>query len=751
MILSEKSATFGIMRWFERLNPSDETRAVVVTTQLNERQLDPAIALAALDEAAPREPHRQFALKHEDCFVVADDYGDIRGIGDGLFRDDTRVLSRFRLLIGGRVPSLLGASLSQDNILFTANLTNLAIASPDGHETPQSVVHVERTRFVWENRMFERIAFTNYSRREVVLPVRLEFAADFRDMFEVRGTMRSRRGLSHDAVTGEDSVMFRYDGLDNVVRQSTISFSRAPDVLRPDHAEFIISVPRRDRKSLFLEVGDTREAPTRERFRAAAARARFAMRSKRRHGATVHSSGRVFNDWLTRARSDIALLTTDLATGPYPYAGIPWFSTAFGRDGVISALQMLWLNPGLARGVLSFLASHQSTETSPFGDSEPGKIMHETRKGEMAVLRELPFGRYYGGVDTTPLYIYLAASYADRTGDMDFVDGMWPSLLAAAAWMEEVGRRNGSGFVTYSRAATSGLSNQGWKDSSDAIFHADGRIPAGPIALVEVQGYVFAAYQGLASLAARRGEEERASHWTAMAEKIRAAVEENFWMEDRGFYALAVDGEGAQCAVRTSNAGHLLYVGLPSPERADRLAKELLSSPFHSGWGVRTLADDEVPFNPMSYHNGSIWPHDTAICAAGLARYRERDSVVKLMSGMFEAAVHFNMRLPELFCGFTRAIGEAPVAYPVACLPQAWSAGSAFMLMQACLGIRVDGWTGEITVDSPRLPIGIDNMSIRHLEVGSASVDVNFERAGDRIVSYLDPRHEGLAPIVVRS
>jgi glycogen debranching enzyme len=722
-----------------------------VTTHLDERKLDPAIALAALDEAVPREPHRQFALKHEDCFVVADSYGDIRGIGDGLFRDDTRVLSRYCLFVGGRMPSLLGASLSQDNILFTANLTNLAIAAPDGSETPQSVVHIERTRFIWQNRMFERIAFTNYSARAVVMPVRLDYAADFRDMFEVRGTTRSRRGQAHEASVGDGCVAFRYDGLDNVVRQSVISFSLKPTALQPDHAEFELAVRKRDRQSLYIEIGDSEVGPSRDRFRAAAARARWAMRSKRRQGATVHSSGRVFNDWLSRTRSDIALLTTDLDTGPYPYAGIPWFSTAFGRDGVISALQMLWLNPALARGVLAFLARHQSQETLPFGDAEPGKIMHETRKGEMAVLRELPFGRYYGGVDTTPLYVYLGAAYADRTGDMEFLDQLWPSLCAAAGWMEEIGARNGSGFVTYSRASESGLLNQGWKDSFDSVFHADGRIPRGPIALVEVQGYAFAAYKGLAALAGRRGEDQNAAHWTELAERLRKAVEEHFWMEERNFYALAVDGEGKQCAVRTSNAGHLLYVGLPSPERARLLATELLSGHIHSGWGVRTLADDELPYNPMSYHNGSIWPHDTAICAAGLSRYQERDSVVKLMSGMFEAAVRFNMRLPELFCGFTRSAGEAPVAYPVACLPQAWSAGSVFMMMQACLGIRVDGWKQEISVEQARLPIGIDNLAIRHLAVGDAIVDVIFERIGDRVVSYLDQRHIGQAPLVVRS
>jgi len=715
-----------------------------------DEKLDPAFAQSALDEP-PREPHRQFALKHEDCFIVADSYGDIRGSGDGLFRDDTRMLSRFRLFVGGRMPSLLGASLSQDNIVFTAHLTNLAVLSPDGSETRQGVVHIERTRLIWQNRMFERIAFTNYSARPILMPARLDYAADFRDMFEVRGSMRSRRGQSREAVLGERSVAFIYDGLDNVTRESVIAFSLKPDLLLPDYAEFDLAIGKRDRQSIYLEVGNDVTSPNRDRFRAAAARARWAMRSKRRQGATVRTPGRVFNDWLTRTRADIALLTTDLDTGPYPYAGIPWFSTAFGRDGVISALQMLWLNPALARGVLAFLARHQSTEIFPFSDAEPGKIMHETRKGEMAVLRELPFGRYYGGVDTTPLYVFLGASYADRTGDMEFLDQLWPSLCAAAGWMEEVGTRSGNGFVTYNRASEKGLQNQGWKDSFDSVFHADGRVPRGPIALVEVQGYAYAAYTGLATLAARRGEESKAAHWLELAERLRAAVEDQFWMQDRGLYALAVDGEGKQCAVRTSNAGHLLYVGLPSLERAQIMGTELLAGRFHSGWGVRTLADDELPFNPMSYHNGSIWPHDTAICAAGLARYEERDAVVRLMSGMFEAAVHFNMRLPELFCGFTRSAGEAPVAYPVACLPQAWSAGSAFMMMQACLGIRVDGWNEEIRVDRPRLPIGIDNLLVRNLAVGDRKVDLIFERAGERIACYLDRRDEGSVPLVVSS
>lgn len=724
------------------------TAAAAEPRTMDERQLDPAVALAALDDASPREPHRQFALKHEDCFVVADAHGDIRGMGDGLFINDTRVLSLFRLKVAGHQPSLLGASLSQDNILFTANLSNRGHAA-DG--VPHGVIHIERSRFLWHERLYERVTVTNYWGRSLTVPLRFEFAADFRDMFEVRGSTRSRRGVSRDAEAAGHSVRFRYEGLDGLVRESAIAFSDAPVALTYESADFAFEVAPRARRSVFVEIGAEPAEPSRERFRAAAARARYAMRSKRRLGATVQSSGRVFNDWLVRARSDIALLTTDLETGPYPYAGIPWFSTAFGRDGVISALQMLWLDPSLARGVLTFLARHQATETAPFSDSEPGKIMHETRKGEMAALRELPFGRYYGGVDTTPLYIYLATAYAQRMGDTEFVDALWPSLLAATAWIEAVAARSPDGFVTYQRAAGTGLSNQGWKDSHDSVFHADGRIPAGPIALVEVQGYVFAALKGMAELARQRGEEELAEGWSERAETLRASVEARFWMEDAGYYCIAIDGNGDQCAVRASNAGHLLFVGLPGPERAARVAEQLLSGHFYSGWGIRTLADDELLFNPMSYHNGSIWPHDTAICGAGLARYGGRDAVVRLTSSMFEAAVQFQMRLPELFCGFVRSPGEAPVAYPVACLPQAWSAGAPFMMLQACLGLRVDGWAGEIIVDRPRLPIGIDSLTVRRLSVGQVAADVHFRRVGDRVACYLDRQHEGLVPLIVRS
>ncbi len=442
-------------------------------------------------------------------------------------------------------------------------------------------------------------------------------------------------------------------------------------------------------------------------------------------------------------------MTSDLETGPYPYAGIPWFSTPFGRDAVITALQTLWVDPGLARGVLRFLAEHQAKEDAPFLDASPGKIMHETRKGEMSSLRELPFGLYYGGVDTTPLFVMLAHAYWRRTGDDAFIRGLWPSLTAAIGWVERVCDANPLGLLDYARGERSGLSNQGWKDSGDAVFHADGRLAPGPIALVEVQGYAYAALRGMATLATLadgghlRSESTddgsvRAAGWAERAERLRQTVESRFWDEELKFYGLAIDGEGQLCRVRTSNPGHLLYTGLANPERAAGTAAQLLSSSFFTGWGVRTVARGEARYNPISYHNGSVWPHDNAICASGIARTGFRGGAPRLLRGAFEAAVHFDMRLPELFCGFSRTQGAPPVAYPVACLPQAWAAGSALMLLQACLGIEIDGRRQMVEVNQPELPPGIEDVTVSDLRLGERRFDLAFRKVGERISVFAE-------------
>lgn len=701
------------------------------------------------DTGEPRVPYRLFALKDKDTFVVADAFGDIVGTGDGLFHNDTRILSTFRLLLGGRPPSLLSAAIGQDNVFFTSHGANQALPYPGGPVGPPGVLHVERKRFLWEERLYERICCVNYSRDVVLIPLSVEFAADFRDMFEVRGLHREHRGLLHPPEIDGRSVCFRYEGLDKVERCSVIAFSDPPARISGHRADYMYSLQPEGRLELFLEIGATCGViPSRERYRFAAARARWDMRARRRHGARIRSSGRLFNEWLVKSRADLALLTTRMETGPYPYAGIPWFSTAFGRDAIITAWQILWFEPSLAKGVLTYLAAHQAEEVSAFRDSAPGKIMHETRKGEMPALGEVPFGRYYGGVDTTPLFVALAGAYAERTHDMALIEDLWPALIAAVRWIENYGDADGDGLIDYKRGKDSGLANQGWKDSEDSVFHADGRFPNGPIALAEVQGYAFAAYRAMAKLAHHRGDQDNAARWAARAEQIREAVERRFWMEEHEFYGIAIDGDGELCRTLTSNPGHLLFSGLPSPARARKVAERLTSAAFNSGWGLRTLATGEPRYNPMSYHNGSVWPHDTAVCAMGLSRYGEREAVVNLTSGLFETASAFEMRLPELFCGFPRNAGEPPVAYPVACLPQAWAAGSVFMMLQACLGLNIDGWNREVHVIDPRLPIGIDRLEIDGVRIGDEKVDLLFERAGRRI-DVQGRSHTGI-PVRVR-
>jgi glycogen debranching enzyme len=693
------------------------------------------------DTAEHERPLRFFALKDADTFIVADAVGDIHGVDDGMFRDDTRVLSRWRLRIGSDAPALLASDVSRDNLYFTAHLTNRPLPELGDQAAPRGVVHIERTRFVWCERMYERIELDNFGGRKVRVPLVLHFAADFADIFEVRGTVRDKRGQYLAPEVRNDRVVLRYRGLDGATRACAIAFHPAPARITATRAQFDVTLADREATALLIEVGpDIETTPSESRFREAAAQARRRMRRLRRRGASVKCSGELFGVWLDKSRADLALLTTDLPTGPYPYAGIPWFATTFGRDGIVTALELLWLDPSLARGVLGFLAATQAHATSAFADAAPGKVIHETRKGEMAALGEVPFARYYGGVDGTPLFVMLAGAYANRTADLATIDELWPSLVDAMKWVDGAGDSNRDGLLDYARAAESGLANQGWKDSVDSVFHADGRMAVGPIALVEVQGYVYAARLAMANLASRRGEHDAAQRYAAAADSLRAAVESRYWMEDESLYGIAIDGTGTLCRVAASNAGHLLFAGLPAAGRAQRVMQRMLEGAFDSGWGLRTLARTAPNFNPMSYHNGSVWPHDTAICASGFARYGNKEGAVHWLDEIFRTASHFGMRMPELYCGFPRRPGEPPIAYPVACLPQAWSAGCVFMLLQACLGLTIDAWHGEILIDRPALPREIDWLEVNGLAVGASSVDLVFQRTNGRVVAAASSR-----------
>jgi glycogen debranching enzyme len=455
-----------------------------------------------------------------------------------------------------------------------------------------------------------------------------------------------------------------------------------------------------------------------------------ALERTRAHEPQIFADNEQFNDWLNRSLADLHMMRTETRYGPYPYAGVPWFSTVFGRDGIITALQSLWFDPSLARGVLAYLAANQADAEKPEQDAQPGKVLHEFRDDEMSILGEVPFRCYYGSIDATPLFVMLAGAYykrIDRYGDAD-----------------------GDGFVEYSRKSKHGLIQQGWKDSQDSVFHSDGVLAEAPIALCEVQGYVYAAKLAASELALLLGDGAAAQELKNQAENLRRRFDETFWCEDISTYALALDGSKRPCRVRTSNAGHCLFAGIATEEHARRVATTLTDETSFSGWGIRTVASSEARYNPMSYHNGSIWPHDNSLIAAGFARYDLKESAAMVLAGMMDASIFFDLhRLPELFCGFPRRPGEAPTLYPVACAPQAWASGAVFLVLQACLGLELFAPERRLVFSKPLLPQFLPQISIRDLKVGDASVDLLLTRHDEGDVGVNVLRRNGILDVVV--
>ena len=693
-------------------------------------------------------------LKHGDMFGVFDQRGDIRlqpGGTEGLYFNDTRVLSEFELVIAGRPPILLSSTLRDDNATLTCDLS-----TPDMPDRglASNLIHVRRSRFLWNGTCHERISIRNFDVTAHSLPVEIRYGADFVDLFEVRGMARTRHGRHEPAALTLQSVTLAYTGLDNLRRTTDLRFDPQPDRIDEGRALFNVALPPHGRALIFVEIScDGTQGPRApsETFLASMVEQRRWTRQSSGRAAAIETSNEVFNEAMRRAISDLTMLTSEKPTGPYPYAGIPWFSTAFGRDAIITALNVLWMDPAIARGVLCYLAKNQATTTDAASDAEPGKILHEVRKGEMAELGEVPFRRYYGSVDATPLFVMLAGAYLDRTGDTRTLTTLWPHICAALAWMDAYAARNAAGFVSYFRQTEEGLANQGWKDSFDSISHADGSLAEGPIALCEVQAYVFGARRAAARIGRRLGHADHAAGEEAKAESLRVAFERDFWCEELGTYALALDGRGAPCRVRASNAGHVLLTGIAAPERAARVADSLMDSRFFNGWGIRTLASGEARYNPMSYHNGSVWPHDNALIVQGMARYGLKAQAERLFCGLFDAALYVDLRrLPELFCGFARRRGQGPTFYPVACSPQAWAATALHATLGACLGLGFDAEEGSVVFNRPRLPPFLSEVTLHGLSLGESRISVVLRRMGSEVaMNVLDRR--GTIHAVLRS
>jgi glycogen debranching enzyme len=692
-------------------------------------------------------------LKQGDTFGMFDALGDCIEPGltpGGIFHNDTRYLSGVQLLLDGQRPLLLSSAVENDNVVLTVDLSNPDIYQGNTIVLPREVLHIRRSKFLWQGSCHERIAIHNFDARAHKCWLTINFAADFADLFEIRGSQRAKRGDITTAVIGGTKTIFRYVGLDRVERRSEICFDPAPGTLSKSQALYTLELQPGEQFAIVMTVRCTDSSMTRtpaqEAFSEPYRAARRGAAKAASLGGSVASSNELANRMLHRAGADLSMLVTDTPQGPYPYAGTPWFSTPFGRDGIITALQMLWLDPSLARGVLGYLAAHQATVTDEGADAEPGKILHETRACEMAVLGEVPFGHYYGSVDSTPLFVWLAARYFERTGDEAAIRALWPNILAALDWIDKYGDQDGDGFVEYYRVSADGLTNQGWKDSADSIMHADGALATGPIALCEVQAYVYAAKQGAAVLALAMGEPARASELSIAAEKLRAQFEAKFWVEELGTYAIALDGAKQPCKVRSSNAGQVLASGIAAPERAQVVAATLMLPEMFSGWGVRTLSADAPRFNPMSYHNGSVWPHDNALIALGFSRYGLKRGASAIFEGLFDAAAHMEMmRFPELFCGFPRRRGTAPVLYPVACAPQAWASVVPFALLQACLGLDLCFAKREIRFHNPQLPKFLEEIQIQGLELAGASVNLRLRRRGANTEVAVVSQHGDIA------
>jgi glycogen debranching enzyme len=676
-------------------------------------------------------------IKSGDTFGLFDRFGDVRtwGTGEqGLYHEDTRYLSQLELTIDGVRPLYLGSAVQEGNNLLVVELMNPDLIFDGRLVVPKGEVHVFRAKLLWEGACHEHIRLRHHGMAPAALELGLNFDADFVDLFEVRGTVRESRGVLLPSQTHAAERVFRYRGRDKADRATRVRLTPAPTAWTEQGARYVLELQPHEDVHLYCSVVcDTQcegSTPSAELdYDAAYQRNSEHRAAQRRTECAIRTSNPLMNRWLDRSSSDLAMLTTELPTGPYPYAGVPWYSTTFGRDGLITAREMLWVDPSLARGVLAHLAATQATTEEPQRDAEPGKILHEARQCEMARTGEVPFGRYYGTIDATPLFVALAGAYYRRTGDLEFIRGIWPNVMAALDWIDRYGDRDGDGFVEYARRSETGLVQQGWKDSHDSIFHADGSLAVAPIALCEVQAYVYEAKQQAADLAVALHQPELATRLLGEAQALRTRFQSTFWCEEIGTYAIALDGEKRPCRVASSNAGHAMWTGIASPEHAARMAQRFLDPDFFTGWGIRTIAGQQSRYNPMSYHNGSIWPHDNALIAVGLGRYGHREAAMTLLGGLFDASTHFTQhRLPELFCGFPRRQHDGPTLYPVACAPQAWAAAAVFAMLQACLGLELDAPCCDVALRAPRLPEFIDWLELRDLRVGDTSVDLLLKR-----------------------
>jgi glycogen debranching enzyme len=697
-----------------------------------------------MGEPAIRSMETYVLKDQKGAFVILGPGGNIHDENrvEGLYRHDMRYGSRLKILCNRQEMDPVSAEIADDNSEFMARLVNPMMKDNVGNTVPENTLHFQRRISLNDNVLRQTLKIENYHTEPVVLSLIIDADADFVDMFKIReASIKEPQALGKRGALVREfndaaetwQVKFAYHGKDSIDREGTLRYAHRPDHMEGSTAHFEVTLqPGQSWRTQFSLGADKQpEAPSIETYEASLAHLRRARADLMGKGATITFGNPTPQKFLDKSRHDIAMLLNDEETGPYPCAGVPWFATNFGRDALITALQMLTIEPGLAKGVLKFLAKTQATETDAARDADPGKILHEFRQCEMANLGEVPFGRYYGGVDQTLLFIVLAEAYHRRTGDVETIREIMPNIKAALGWT--AAQQGEDGTFGYSRKAETGLENQFWKDSKDSVFYENGDINVlFPRRVCEVQGYAYAAWEAGQALALATGDAETASAYQANAERIKTTFNTKFWMVDRDAYALALDGEGRQCKVLGSNMGQLLFSGIVPQHRVGKIVDRLMSSDFFTGFGIRTIAKGEARYNPLSYHDGSVWPHDVGMTMRGFKANGFFEEAMTLAKGLMSVAEARHWRLPELFSGHTRVPGFGPTDYPKACSPQAWAAAVAFQSVDTALGLEVDALNHIVRINPVAMP----------KDWGPVTID-NLRTNGGRISFVVEPAAEG--------
>ncbi len=669
-------------------------------------------------------------------FLVTNRQGDITPPGArelGLFYQDTRFLSAYEL----EVRDAIGVRLSAETSHPAYNQVDLMLSDPEHEELlddPQNFLHIRRRQML-DGGLIEEIVLTNFLMRAVDVEVVVRFASDFADVFEVRGARRLKRGTARRPKVEGASVVLGYAGLDNRTYETVVSFSPPPSEVTPEYALFELTLTPDHPTTLEVRVtpvisGVTRSRPGVPFNRCAEHRMNEAEMF--RAGSTRYfcDSG-LLQDYLDQSVADLHALRVEFDRHTIVGAGIPWFCAPFGRDALITSYEALTLNPDFAAEALRTLAAFQGKKHDPVTEEEPGKIFHELRFGEMALTREIPHSPYYGSIDATPLFVIVAEAMHAFAGDTAFLQELRPAIEAALRWID-TRSEGGTKLVRYERTSEKGLQNQGWKDSRAGVSFPDGRHAEAPIALVEVQGYCVDAYVRGAKILRHLADEALANTYEQRAAAMRELVNRSFWMPEANRYAYAIDGRDRVLPTVVSNIGHLLWSNAAPPDRATATAHTLLASSSFSGFGIRTLAADQPVYNPLSYHNGTVWPHDNALIVRGLVRYGLYHEAMKAFDGLYAAMGYFrDRRLPELFCGIGKRSG-ALVRYPVACSPQAWASAAPLLLIQSILGIEADAPRARLAIKNPRLPRSVRKLELQGMRIGGALVDISVRRVGKR-------------------